>query len=236
MKEVREAIGNLKNGKAAGVDGLTAEMLKYGGGAVIGWMHKICDLAWKEGRVPSDWTKAIIVPVYKGKGSRNECGNYRGISLLSIAGKVYGKIVTERVQQITECRISEEQGGFRKGRGCVDQIFSLRMTVEKMLTKGKKVYAAFMDLEKAYDRIDWTALWDVLKVYGVGGKLLNGIKAFYKDANACVRVNGEMSDSFRIQMGVRQGCVMSPWLFNLYMDGVIREMKAKVGGVGIGNL
>jgi len=178
MKEVREVIGNLKNGKAAGVDGLTAEILKYGGGAVIEWMHKICDLAWKEGRVPSDWTKAIIVPVYKGKGSRNECGNYRGISLLSIAGKVYGKIVTKRVQQITECRISEEQGGFRKGRGCVDQIFSLRMTVEKMLTKGKKVYAAFMDLVKAYDRIDWTALWDVLKIYSVGEKLLNGIKAF----------------------------------------------------------
>ena len=99
-EEVREAIKNLKIGKAPGVDGITAEMLKYGEGAVIEWMHIICSLAWKEGRVPSDWTKAIIVPVYKGKGSRSECGNYRGISLLSIAGKVYGKIIIERVQQI----------------------------------------------------------------------------------------------------------------------------------------
>ncbi len=56
------------------------------------------------------------------------------------------------------------------------------MTVEKMLTKGKKVYAAFIDLEKAYDRIDWTAMWDVLKLYGVGRSLKTGVKAFYKDA------------------------------------------------------
>ena len=232
-EEVAKAIGNLKNGKAAGVDGITAEMLKYGGETVIEWMHKICGMAWEEGRVPGDWTKAIIVPVYKGKGSRNECGNYRGISLLSIAGKVYGKIVIERVQKITESSISEEQGGFRKGRGCVDQIFSLRMIIEKMLVKGKKVYAAFMDLEKAYDRINWKAMWEVLMMNGVGGRLLNGVKAFYKDANACVRVDGETSGNFEIKGGVRQGCVMSPWLFNLYMDGVIREMKAKVDGGGV---
>ncbi len=200
---------------------------------LIEWMLRICVMAWEEGRVPGDWTKAIIVPVYKGKGSRNECGNYRGISLLSIAGKVYGKIVIDRVQMITESKASEEQGGFRKGRGCIDQIFSLRMTVEKMLVKGKKVYAAFMDLEKAYDRINWAAMWDVLKVYDVGGKLLNGVKAFYKDANACIRVVGGTRESLIIKGCVRQGCVMSPWLFNLYMDGVVREMKAKVGEVGV---
>ncbi len=108
--------------------------------------------------MPADWTKAIIVPVYKGRGRRGECGSYRGISLLSIAGKVYGKVTIERVQRLTEGKISEEQEGFRKGRGCVDQIFSFRMVVEKILAKGKKLYAAFMDLEKADDRVDWLAL------------------------------------------------------------------------------
>ena len=231
--EVVKAINSLKMGKAAGVDGITAEMLKYGGESVIEWMHRICQMAWEEEKVPDDWTKAVIIPVYKGKGERNECGSHRGISLMSIAGKVYGKIVIERVQKITERCISEEQGAFRKGRGCVDQIFSLRMIVEKMLAKGKKVYAAFMDLEKAYDRVDWKAMWDVLKVYGVGGKLLNGVKAFYRNASACVRIDGEMSDCFAIKGGVRQGCVMSPWLFNLYMDGVIREMKAGAVNAGV---
>ncbi len=75
------------------------------------------------GVVPADWKKAIIVPVCKGKGRRGECGSYRRIILLSIPGKVYGKVIIERVQRLTEDKISEE-GGFRKGRGCVDQIFS----------------------------------------------------------------------------------------------------------------
>ena len=231
-REVRRAIGRLKMGKAAGVDGITAEMLKFGGEVVIDWMHLICSMAWKQGVVPDDWVKAILVPVYKGKGSRDDCGNYRGISLLSIPGKVYGRIVIERVMEITEGRISEEQGGFRRGRGCVDQIFTVKMLAEKYLVKGRKLYAAFMDLEKAYDRVDWNALWDVLKIYGVGGQLLRGIKAFYQGANACVKIEGELSENFCIKTGVRQGCVMSPWLFNVYMDGVIREMKAKSGGVG----
>ena len=231
-REVRRAIGRLKMGKAAGADGITAEMLKFGGEVVVDWMQWICNMAWKQGVVPDDWVKAILVPIYKGKGSRDECGNYRGISLLSIPGKVYGRIVIERVMEITDGRISEEQGGFRSGRGCVDQIFTVKMLAEKYLVKGRKLYAAFMDLEKAYDRVDWDALWDVLKIYGVGGQLLQGIKAFYQGANACVKIGGELSESFCIKTGVRQGCVMSPWLFNVYMDGVIREMKAKSGNVG----
>ncbi len=88
-----------------------------------------------------------------------------------------------------------------------------------------------LTMRKAYDRTDWMAMWDVLKVYGVGGRLLNGMKAFYKDAKACITVNGGTGENFKIIRGVRQGCVMSLWLFNLYMDGVIREMKAKVGDV-----
>ncbi len=148
-------------------------MLKCGGDVVTKWMVKICQVAWLGGGVPADWTKAIIVPAYKGKGRRGECGSYRGISLLSIPGKAYGKVIIGRVQRLTEEKISEEQGGCRKGRGCVDQIFSFRMVVEKILAKGKKLYAAFMDLENAYDRVSWLALWDILK----GGKLFSAIKS-----------------------------------------------------------
>ncbi len=95
-----------------------------------------------------------------------------------------------------------------------------------------KLYAAFMDLDKAYDRVDREALWSVLKIYGVGGQLLKGIQAFYKEANACVRVGGEFSESFTMAVGVRQGCVVSPWLFHTFMDGCMREMKREVVNVG----
>ncbi len=105
---------------------------------------------------------------------------------------------------------------------CGSDIFSFRMVVEKILTKGKKLYAAFMDLGKAYDRVDWLALWDVLKIYGVGQKLLSAIKFFYEEASACVKISGETSEHFEIKVGLRQGCVMSPWSFNIYMNGVMR--------------
>ncbi len=75
--EVEKAIARLKCGKATGMDGITAEMLKYGGDIVVEWLLLICEQVWKRGEVPDDWKKAIIVPLYKGKGSRNDCGNYR---------------------------------------------------------------------------------------------------------------------------------------------------------------
>ncbi len=88
-----------------------------------------------------------------------------------------------------------------------------------------------MDLEKVYDRDDRKALWHVLKICGVGGQLMEGMKAFYGEAYVCVKVDGELDD-FEIRVGVRQGCVMLPQLFNTFMDGYMREMKAKVGNTG----
>ncbi len=166
-------------------------MLKCGGDAVVEWMLSILliyERAWKKGEVSSDWKKAIIVPLYKGKGSKSEYSSYMGISLLSVPGKVYGRILTERLMEVTEGKVSEEQGGFRKGR-CVDQIFAV-ILMKEYLRKDKKLYAAFMDLEKAYNRVDREALWSVLKLYGVDGQLLKGIQASHIEANACVRVGG----------------------------------------------
>ncbi len=94
-------------------------------------MLLIYERAWKKGEVPDDWKKAIIVPLYKGKGRRSECSSYRGISLLSIPGKLYGRILTERLMEVTKGKVSEDQGGFRKGRGCVDQIFAMKRVLRK---------------------------------------------------------------------------------------------------------
>ncbi len=120
-----------------GMVGITAEMLKCGGDAVVEWMLLICEQAWKKGEIPDDWKRAFIVPLHKGKGNRGECSSYRGISLLSVPGKVYGRILTEKLVEVTEGKVSEEQGGFRKGRGCVDQIFAMKMLVEEYLGKDK---------------------------------------------------------------------------------------------------
>ena len=233
MKEVCEFIRRLKGGKASGVDGVKAEYLKSGGYVCVEWMVRLLNVCLSSGRVPSDWKVGCIVPLYKGKGDPLECRNSRGISLLSVPGKVYGRILIERVIENSDGQVGEEQSGFRIGRSCADQIFVLRQVCEKMRERKKRVYVAFMDLEKAYDRVDRDAMWQVLRIYGIGGKVLRGIMSFYEEGRACVRVASELSESFEVKMGLRQGCVMSPWLFNVYMDGVVREVYSRVNGMGV---
>jgi hypothetical protein len=232
-EEVVARVRKLKNGKSAGIDEITGEMIKNGGDRVIDWIWKLCNKVFVEGIVPKDWSKAVIVPLYKGKGDKGNCRNYRGISLLSVVGKIYAGILVERVRRVTEELIGEEQCAFRSGRGCIDQIFTLKQMSEKMKGKKKKLYLAFMDLQQAYDRVNREALWQVLMIYGVGGRLLNGIKSLYGDSEACVRINGVEGEWFKIESGVRQGCVMSPWLFNLYMDGVMKELMVGMGNEGV---
>ena len=87
----------------------------------------------------------------------------------------------------------------------------------------------FIDLDKVYDRVNREALWQELRMYDVGGKLLSGIKSIYVDSLACIIVNGGESEQFMIASWVRQGCIMSLWLFNVYMDAVIKVVKMWMG-------
>ena len=233
MTEVVGAVNRLGGGKASGVDDVKAEFLKSGGMMCAEWMVRLLNVCLSSGKVPKDWKIGCIVPLYKGKGDPLECKNNRGISLLSVPGKVYGRILIERVIENSEGQIGGEQSGFRKGRSCADQIFVLRQVCEKMKEKKKRVWIAFMDLEKAYDRVDRDAMWQVMRIYGIGGRVLGGIMSFYDEGRACVRVGGKVSESFEVKMGLRQGCVMSPWLLNIFMDGVVREVYTRVNEAGV---
>ena len=117
----------------------------------------------------------MIVPLYKDKGEMTECNNYRGISYLSVDRKIYAGILEDRFRRL----IDDEEGSFRAGKGCVDQIFTLKQIGDKVREKIHKVYVSFMDLEKAYDKVNREALWQVLRMYDVDGKLLNGFKSMY---------------------------------------------------------
>ncbi|MFA0954731.1 RNA-directed DNA polymerase, partial [Klebsiella pneumoniae] len=171
MSEMKNAMRKLKNGKAAGIDGVTSEMLKYGGAVLDVRMLQLFNACYESGRVPEEWKFAVIVPLYKGKGDVYDCRNHRGISLLSVPGKLYGRLVIERVQGLTRAGISEVQCGFMPGRECAAHIFTVQQVVEKCVSVRKTVYMAFVDLEKAYDRVDRERLWGVLEEYGVRGRL-----------------------------------------------------------------
>ena len=136
----------------------------------------------------------------------------------------------------TDEKIWDVQAGFRKGMGCADQVFSLRCITEKFMAKGQKVYCLFIDLEKAYDRVMRNELWSALAMHGVNSSLIRALKSLYKDSSACVRINGAYTDWFNIERGVRQGCVASPWLFNLFMDTCLNDLKSNDCGLRMSEL
>ena len=112
-------------------------------------------------------------------------------------------------------------------------MFAVRQVCEKYLVNGKDIFWEFMDLEKAYDTIDRHGMWQMLRVYGAGGKLLKAVQSYYVNSRACVQVGNDASEWFKVDVGLRYGCVMSPWLFNVYMDGVVREVNVTVLGKGL---
>ena len=108
-----------------------------------------------------------------------------------------------------------------------------KQIVEKEPEKKCRVYVGFLDLEKAYDRVNNMALWQVLRMYDVKGKLLNGIKSVYVYSLACIRVKINESECFRIDSGARKACILSPWLFNVYINAVMKELKMSIGRRGV---
>ena len=231
--EVATAIKGIKSGKAAGEDEITPEMLKALTGEEILWLTRVCQVAWKLGKTAGDWQTDVIIPMFK-KGDRKQCTNCRGILLLSLPGKVYAKCLERKCREIVESKLEDGQCGFRPGRSATDQIFTLKQIFEKSWEYGKDLFACFVDLEKAYDRVPWDKLWKVLQEYGVNGQLLCAIKSFYCRPKLCVRVNGKQSKPFHVGVGLRQGCVLSPLLFTVYMNWIDKCSQA-VECVTIGN-
>ena len=125
---------------------------------------------------------------------------------MSVVGKIYARVVCDRLRLLTDAVLMDKQGGFMVRRGCVEQIFAVRQVIEKVIEKDKVVYAAFVDLEKAYDSVSRSKLWVALKDYGVRGQLLAAVQSFYEEGWVRVRVAGKESSSFQVRKGVRQGC------------------------------
>ena len=224
--EVRKAIKISPKGKAAGADGITTEAILACGETGVKWITTIFQKAWEERRVPEDWQNAIVVPIWKKKGSKKDCGTYRGISLLSHVGKMYAKILEQRTRVKAEHLLSDAQFGFRKGRGSTDAIFALRQLSERAIEYNQALHMVFVDQEKAFDRVNRDKLWGVLEQYDIKGQLLDNVRAIYANSKSAVRTPSGLSNWFPVTSGVRQGCVLSPLLFIIYMDKITKEANA----------
>ena len=175
------------------------------------------------GKVPPQWKDVVRTVLYK-KGDKTECGNYRGISLVSHAGKVLLKVVARRLSACCEAKglLPEEQGGFRPNRSTTDMMFVVRRLQEIGRKAGVYLFMCFIDLQKAYDTVDRTLLWQVLTRIGVPPQMIAVIRNFHDGMRACVRSDdGVCSDWFEGEQRLRQGCVLSPLLFNIFFAAVL---------------
>ena len=220
--EIVQAINKIKRGKAAGPDQIPPEALKADVEGTADALHPLFVRIWREECFPKDWKDGHLVKLPK-KGDLSNCNNYRGITLLSIPGKIFNRIILERIKSAADPRLREEQAGFRKNRSTTDQIATLRILVEQSLEWNSQLVINFLDYEKAFDSLDRDTLWKILRHYGIPQKLVNLIKTMYEDTSCRVIHAGQLTDSFNIRTGVRQGCLLSPFLFILAIDWLMKE-------------
>ncbi|KAL9956572.1 hypothetical protein ACROYT_G038065 [Oculina patagonica] len=204
-EEIVEAIKDLKNE-------LAAEIL-------LPLFAKV----WNGEGIPSDWSKGVIIPIPK-KGTLSDCNNWRDITILSLPSKIFCKVIANRLSLAVNEVLRQEQAGFRKGRGCAEQIFFLRNIIEQCHKWQRGLYINFIDFQKAFDSVHRESLWSILRAYGMPAHIVRVIKQFYTDF--CCSVGG--SDlSFHVKSDVRQGCVMSALLFNIVIDWVLSRATGR---------
>ena len=231
--EVRNAIQKLKMNKSPGGDQISAEMLLADLDTAVKVLTNLLGKIWSKEKLPDDWTKGIIIKLPK-KGDLSICDNWRGIMLLSIPSKVLSKVLLSRIDVSLDKKLREEQAGFRRGRGCVDQIFTLRNIIETCAEWNTPVHINFVDFQKAFDSIHRNTLWKILRSYGIPIKLVTIISKFYENFEACVAVDNKTTDYFGIGTGVRQGCILSPILFLLVIDWIMKQTNNKPRGLNFG--
>lgn len=240
-EEIEKAIRNSKDNKAAGPDEIPSEVLKLLDERGITALHRIFNIIYETGHYPRQWLSSTFIPLPK-KTNAKRCEDHRLISLMSHTLKIFLKIIHQRIFRKCERDISDSQFGFRQGLGTREAIVATQVLVQNCYDQRKDVYLCFIDYEKAFDRVQHHKLMQLLKRLDLDQKDIRCIENLYWSQTAQIKLGGNMSNNIRIRRGVRQGCVLSPLLFNLYSEAIFRvaledvEMGIRVNGTWINNI
>ena len=234
--EVLSAIKALKSGKASGLDGLLSEHLKHGGPTLIPWLTKILNRIFVTEEIPLCLKKGLIVPVYKRKGKDPSlASSYRGITISPIISKLLEIIILKRIEPLLEGLNMPDclQTAYRKGLSCSDAVFTTQEALLTYLREGGHSYLCLFDLENAFDSIEHCVLLEKLLQMGIGGKTWRVIRNCYVSATSVVRVGSVFSDIVPISRGVKQGSVLSPLLFLITVDTLLKELRSQNAGLSV---
>ena len=179
--------------------------------------------ASKFGKLSSDHRtgkRSVFIPIPK-KGNAKECSNYLTTALTSHASKVKLRILQAKLQCCMNRELPDVQAGFRKGKGTRNQIANICWIIGKAREFQKNIYFCFIDYAKAFDCVDHNKLWKILKEMGIPDHLICLLRNLYAGQEATVRTGHGTTDCFQIGKGVRQGCILSPCLFNSYAEYIM---------------
>ena len=218
--ELKTALHDLKRRKV-GPDGILSDYLKVFGETHPNILLKIINGLFVETTYPDDWNTNFLKPIYK-KGDILDPDNYRGIAIGSAFAKLYSLILLSRLIKFIEEKglISPNQIGFMKYFRTSDHNFLLQTLIEKSKLNKNKLYVAFIDFKKAYDTVDRNLLFDRLRQVGISGLFYKNIVEMYKNTRYSIKTSNGCLEPILSNLGLRQGCPLSPMLFNLFIDDV----------------
>lgn len=239
--EVEHALRSMKNRKSAGPDGIPSELLQLINDKNMGILVRLFNTIYNTGIIPPEMLTSTFICLPKRVNPR-ECSDYRTISLMSHTLKILLKIVHTRIRNKLEMDISSTQFGFRNGVGTREALFSLNVLTQRCLDVNQDLYICFIDYNKAFDKVKHDQLIDLLKNKNLDRQDVRLISNLYYNQRATVKIGQETSEEMEIKRGVRQGCILSPLLFNAYSEQIILEALEnetagiKVNGVLINNI
>nr|VZI32110.1 unnamed protein product [Spirometra erinaceieuropaei] len=233
--ETIRAVQQLSSGKAPGSDTIPADVYKHGGPQLMDHLTALFQDMWRQGEVPQDFKYATIMQLYKRKGNRQVCDNHRGISLLNIAGKIFARIILNRLNNhLEQGLLPESQCGFRRHRGTTDMIFAARQLQEKCQEMRTHLYSTFVDLTKAFDTVNREGLWKIMQKFGCPERFTQMVRQLHDGMMARVTDNRAVSEAFAVTNGVKQGCVLAPTLFSLMFSAMLMDAdRAERPGIRI---
>ena len=220
--EVIAAIAKMQPNKACGPEDVSSVAWKLSGPAGISRLTELLNKAVAQNNLPADWHMSTTVPIWKKKGDVLDCNNYRPIRLMPQSVKILERIIDTRIRNLVNLSIC--QCGFQKGVGTSDAIFAMRQLIEKHRSINQTIHSAFLDLEKAFDRVPHDVIWYALRDHLIPEQLVCWIKLMYTRPTSVVRCAAGISLPYRISVGVHQGSALSPLLFILVMDTVCRDL------------
>ena len=222
-EEVKNALRRMKKGKAVGPDELPVEVWKCMGEMGIEFLTRLLNRLLMGERMPEEWRRSVLIPIYKNKGDAQCCGKYKEIKLMSHTMKVWERIIETRLKDRVE--ISKQQYGFMPGKGTTDAMFALRMLMEKYRQGQKELHCVVVDLEKAYDRVPREELWYYMRKSGIVEKYVRLVQDMYEGSETVLRCAARTTESFKVKIGLHQGSALSPFLFAVIMDRLTDEVR-----------